>query len=211
VVPIVRIAANAVQRTLDREIAGEMFHPYINPYSALPSPSLTLLARGRNDVVPAVRAALATIDPLAAITNVASADEIAHRALAPRRSSLFLFCVFAGAATLIAAIGVYGSMAYAASQRQREIGIRFAMGARRGDVAWMFLAEAAALTGAGLAIGTVAALALANAMSSQLFRVTPWDPLALAAGVTTVAVVALAAGVIPAIRAARVNPVELFR
>jgi ABC-type antimicrobial peptide transport system permease subunit len=75
----------------------------------------------------------------------------------------------------------------------------------------MFLAEAATLTVTGIAIGTVAALALGNAMSSQLFRVTPWDPLALATGVTTVAVVALVAGVIPAIRASRVNPVELFR
>jgi putative ABC transport system permease protein len=208
---IVGIAANAVQRDLDREIAGEMFHPYINPYSALPSPSLTLLARGRLDILPDVRAALVRIDPLAAITNVASTEEIAHRALAPRRYSLFLFVVFAGAATLIAAIGVYGSMAYAASQRQREIGIRLSMGARRGEVARMFLAEAAALTLAGIAIGTAAALVLANAMASQLFQVRPWDPLALAVGVATVTAVALAAGVIPAIRASQVNPVELFR
>jgi ABC-type antimicrobial peptide transport system permease subunit len=75
----------------------------------------------------------------------------------------------------------------------------------------MFLAEAAALTLAGVAIGTVAALVMGNAMSSQLFQVKPWDPLALAAGVATVAAVALAAGVIPAIRASRVNPIELFR
>jgi ABC-type antimicrobial peptide transport system permease subunit len=102
-------------------------------------------------------------------------------------------------------------MAYAASQRQREIGIRLSMGARRGEVARIFLAEAAALTLAGIAIGTAAALVLANAMASQLFQVRPWDPLALGAGAALVAAVALAAGVIPAIRASQVNPVELFR
>jgi putative ABC transport system permease protein len=82
------------------------------------------------------------------------------------------------------------------------------MGARRGDVGWLFLAEAARLTSIGVTLGTVTAAALGNAMSSQLFRVTPWDPMALAAGVMTVALVA---GVIPAIRASRVNPIELFR
>lgn len=208
---IVGVAANAVQGNLEREIASEMFHPYVNPYSVVPAGSITLLARGRSDVVPSVRAALARIDPAAAITGVASAGEIARRALAPRRYSLFLFGVFAGAATLIAAIGVYGSMAYAANQRQREIGIRFALGARPGELAWMFLAEAATLAVAGIAIGTVAALALGNTISSQLFQVRPWDPLALGVGVATVAAVALAAGVIPAIRASRVNPVELLR
>lgn len=208
---IVGLVENAVQRGLDREIAGEMFHPYINPYYVVSDASTTLVIRGRPDILLSVREIASGIDRDAAISNVASMDEIADRTLAARRLSLGLFTAFGVVALLIAAVGLYSSVAYAASQRVREVGIRITMGANRSDIVQLFLKESAILTIAGVLLGAAAALTFGGWMSSMLFEVKPWDPVALIAAIVLVLIVAFAASLVPALRASRARVVDLLR
>jgi putative ABC transport system permease protein len=208
---IVAVVANAVQRNLDQEVAAEMFHPYINPYNVMPDGSATLVVRGRPDVLPSVRAVVERIDASAAISNVAAMDEVVARALAPRHVSLGLFAAFAVVAVLLAAIGLYGALAYAVGLRAREIGVRLSMGARRLDVALMIVGEAGMLLAIAVSVGAAAALGLGRWMSSMLFAIEPWNPPAFATAIAVVTVAALTASVIPAIRASRVDPAELLR
>jgi putative ABC transport system permease protein len=129
-----------------------------------------------------------------------------------RRAVLVMLGVFALAALLLAAVGVYGTLAYVVSQRTREIGIRVALGARRNDVVRLMLRHgmAPALVGAGL--GTFASLRLtSHTMQSLLFGVGPYDPVTLAASVAFLCAVALAACLLPVARAARVDPAITLR
>src|SRR5262249_22457600 len=119
--------------------------------------------------------------------------------------------VFAGVALLLAAIGTYGVMAYAVSQRTSEIGIRLALGADAPQVIGMVLRDAARLAAAGLAGGVVISLALGRTVSSLLYSTRPSDSLTCAAVIVVLAGVAFAASYLPARRAARVAPVEALR
>jgi ABC-type antimicrobial peptide transport system permease subunit len=114
-------------------------------------------------------------------------------------------------ATLLAAIGLYGVMAYTVSRRTREIGIRVALGAGRRTLLALVMREVAVLTAAGVAIAVPVALALARLIRAQLYGIVPTDPLSIAAAAVVLAAVALAAGYIPARRATRVNPIMALR
>ena len=112
---------------------------------------------------------------------------------------------------MLAAVGLYGVIAYGVEQRTRELGIRVALGARRTAVVWLVIAGGVRLAGAGLAIGIAAALALTRLMTTLLFDVGERDPLTFAAAGLLLAVVSLAASVVPAVRATRVDPVVALR
>jgi ABC-type antimicrobial peptide transport system permease subunit len=114
-------------------------------------------------------------------------------------------------ATVLAAVGLYGLMAFNVARRTREIGIRMALGARSGNVTWLVMKEVLALVTAGLFIAIPAAWALTTLVRSQLYGVSPNDPLSAIASTLTLAVVALLAGYRPAKRAMRINPVEALR
>ena len=114
-------------------------------------------------------------------------------------------------AGLLATIGLYGVMSYMVARRRTEIGIRMALGAKRGNVTRMILREAAILTGTGLAAGTVLALALGQTTSSMLFELQPHDPFTMATAVAALATIALAASYLPAQRAARLDPMTALR
>ena len=131
--------------------------------------------------------------------------------LAPRRFPLQLLGVFAALALALSAVGIYGVTAYAVTQRTREIGVRMAIGASAGAVVRLVLASALRTVGVGLCLGTVAALAGGRLIASQLYGVSARDPLTLAAIAALLAVVALAASGIPALRAARIDPMEALR
>jgi len=118
---------------------------------------------------------------------------------------------FAGAALLLAAIGLYGVMAFAVTQRTREIGVRIALGAQRRDVLRMVMRRGLLLTGAGLVIGLAAALALGRFVGSLLYGVTPADPLTLVTVALVLTGVASVAAYLPARRAARVQPMVALR
>jgi putative ABC transport system permease protein len=131
--------------------------------------------------------------------------------LADRRFLLFLVGVFAVVALALAAIGIYGVVAFSVARRTQEIGIRLALGARRGDVLRLVLGEGARMAAIGIAIGVGASLAITRLISNLLFGVSATDPLTFVGVATLLLSVALAATYIPACRAMRVDPVTALR
>jgi ABC-type antimicrobial peptide transport system permease subunit len=132
-------------------------------------------------------------------------------ALFNERMLALLSASFGLLATLLAAIGLYGVMSYTVSRRTREIGIRIALGAERSTVLWLVLREVALLTAIGIGVGVPGALGLSQLVRSQLFGIQPTDPLTLTIAATTLALVALVAGYVPARRAAAVQPLLALR
>jgi predicted permease len=138
-------------------------------------------------------------------------NEVVTRSLATPRFVMILLGTFAGLAMILASVGIYGVISYVVGQRTHEIGIRMALGARRGDVLRLILGQGAQLVLTGIAIGVAGAIALTRLMASQLFQVSATDPLTFAAVALTLVLVALAACYVPARRAAKVEPMVALR
>lgn len=138
-------------------------------------------------------------------------DELLAESVGEPRFRTLLLTLFAAVGLLLAAVGIYGVMAYSVSQRTREIGLRMAMGAGRGSVLRQVLGEGLRLTIAGLAIGLAGALALTRSLSSLLFGISPTDPATFAVVAVVLTGVALAGSYVPARRAALVDPMEALR
>jgi putative ABC transport system permease protein len=159
----------------------------------------------------AVRAAFAAADPTQPVYNVKPLEEYLRSTLAERSFTLWLLALFGALALGLAAVGTYGVISYTASLRTREVGIRMALGARRGDVLGMVLRQGLALTAGGLALGLIASLALTRLLSTLLFEVRPGDLGTSAAVALLLAAVALAASYLPARRASRIDPMISLR
>ena len=151
------------------------------------------------------------LDPLLALDNLRTMEEQIDTNLADDRLTELLAVSFGVLATLLAGIGLYGVLAYSTAQRTREIGIRIALGSSRLAVSRLVLTGVLQLAGIGIAVALPVAFGLSRFLRSQLFGVSPADPLTLAASVLLIALVALAAGLVPASRAASVNPTEALR
>jgi putative ABC transport system permease protein len=163
------------------------------------------------DIVPAVRAAVATVLPDVPLRNVRTMDGILARQTAQRRLNMLLLGLFGLLGLVISVVGLYGVMTYVVSQRTREMGVRMALGATRGRIVVMVLVSAGTLVAAGLAIGGVAAWYLSATAKAFLFGLEPTSAWAYAAALAVLALAGLAASVIPARRAANVDPVEALR
>jgi len=159
----------------------------------------------------AVRRAIRDVDPSQAVSGVATMERYVADSLARPRMYASLVACFALLAVVLAAVGIYGLVAYIVAQRTHEIGIRVALGASRGDVFRATFGQGARLTFAGLAVGVVAALALRSMVASLLFGVAPEDPVSYALATAAFALVALAVAAIPAHRASRVEPTTALR
>jgi putative ABC transport system permease protein len=159
----------------------------------------------------AVEAAMHHVDPEQAVSKVSSMEEIFSDSVSRPRFQLVLLLIFAAMAALLATIGVYGVVSYSVTRRTQEIGIRVALGARAGDVSRMVLREGLLLSGLGVALGLLGAVAATRLLSSLLFEVTPTDPLTLSAVAGLLLAVAVAATLLPARRAARVDPMVALR
>ena len=159
----------------------------------------------------AVRRELAAVDPAVPASFVRSMDQWMGGTLASRRFNLQLVGAFAAAALLLAVVGVYAVSAFAVTTRTREIGIRAALGASRVDVIRLVLRNGASPVLGGLAVGTAIAVILAPALSGMLFGVTPRDGVSLAISLAALACAALLANIVPARRAARIDPVVALR
>jgi putative ABC transport system permease protein len=158
-----------------------------------------------------VRAEVAAMDPDLPIARVASMATLETASLARERFNALMLVVFAATALLLAAIGLYGVMAYLVSQRQAEIGIRMALGGGPRDVARMVIGDGMRMAVAGIALGTLASLALARVLNGLLYGTKATDPLTYAVIAATLAVVALLASALPARRATKADPASALR
>lgn len=158
-----------------------------------------------------IRRAMQNLDPKLVLDSMQTMDQQIQTDLNPDSIVAFLAASFGVLATFLAAIGLYGVLAYSTAQRTREIGVRMALGASRKSVVKMILREVFWLAGASIAVALPASLLLAHYIRSQLYGVSNNDPLSLGVVVLMVAAVALFAGAIPASRAARINPMNALR
>jgi ABC-type antimicrobial peptide transport system permease subunit len=158
-----------------------------------------------------VRHELQRIDPALPVLRVDTIDEQLDDVLAPERLTAALVTAFGSIATLMACLGLYGVISYIVGRRTNEIGVRMALGATRAGIFRTVLAESALLVFAGLAIGVLAALAVARLLSSRLVGVAANDPVTFAVAALLTIVVAIFAAVIPAHRASTVDPMIALR
>jgi ABC-type antimicrobial peptide transport system permease subunit len=158
-----------------------------------------------------VREALRAVDPSLAVLKIDTVEEQLDDVLARERLSAGLAGFFGGVAALLACLGLYGLIAQITVRRTAEIGIRIALGATRARVLGMVLRDGVYMTVAGLAIGVPAAVAATPLLSAQLFGVSARDPITIAAAAFVLLTIAIAAAVIPARRASRVDPMVALR
>lgn len=207
---IVGVVGDVKYRGLDVAAPPEVYLPYAQH----PVDSLTVAVRTTGEpaaVVPSARAALAALDPELPMADIRPMAELVGRSIAERRFTMLLLATFACLAVLLAAIGVYGVLAYVVSQRTQEIGLRLAIGAAPADVVRLFVREGATLAAVGLAGGLGGAAIASRALSTMLFGVGATDPLTFAGVAVALGAAALAASYLPARRAARVDPMEALR
>jgi predicted lysophospholipase L1 biosynthesis ABC-type transport system permease subunit len=173
-----------------------------------------LVARSRGDptqAMPAVRRVVAETDPTLAIHGVTTGTELIARAASSTRFVTTLLAGFGIAAALLAALGVYGVLAYLVSQRRREFGVRMAIGAQPSSVLALVVWQGVGLTAVGLVLGVVGAIAATRLLGSFLFGVTAGDVATYAVIVLVVGVTGVLAALVPARRATRVDPVIALR
>ena len=184
---------------------------YYLPVAQSASRGLTIAVRAAQDptsVAGAVRARIADIDPELPLYGVRTMIERVELSLVDRRTPMLLAMTFATVALFLAAIGIYGVLAYQVAQRSREIGIRMALGAATSSIFGMVMREGASIVAGGTAIGLVGAFLLRQALQSQLYEVGAMDPTVISIVFGVLLLVALAAILLPARRAARVDPVH---
>jgi putative ABC transport system permease protein len=158
-----------------------------------------------------LRNAVWAVDKDQPVSNIDTMEHIVAGAVARQRFSTMLLGIFAALALLLAAVGIYGVMSYSVAQRTREIGIRMALGARRGDVLKMTVKQGLNLVVMGVAIGLVAAFVLTRVMASLLFGVSATDPVTFVSISLMLMSVAMFASYIPALRATKVDPMVALR
>jgi putative ABC transport system permease protein len=204
---IVGIVATAQLRDLTEASKGNFYLPVY-------SPSGTLVVRTTKDpqsLAGVIREQVFAADKSQPVYDIQTMDERVARSLDERRFAMLLLGIFSGFALVLAAIGLYGVLAFAVSQRTREIGIRMALGAGAGDVLRQVMRQGMILVSIGIVLGLAAALALTRVMSSLLYGVSATDPLTFAAISLLLLGVALGACFVPARRATRVDPMVALR
>ncbi len=210
-IEIVGVVPDTRYEGVREEVPEQVFVPFAQ--SPWPTGANVYLRSERRpeDAVPAARTVARELDATLPIVNLRLMEDQKNTTLRNERLLAFLASAFSVLATLLAAVGLYGLLAYSVARRKREIGLRIALGAQRGDVSWLVLKEVVWLFGIGAMAAIPAALVLGRWTESQLYGVRPSDPLTMAGAIAVLSVVALAAGYLPARRAARTQPMEALR
>jgi putative ABC transport system permease protein len=207
---IVGVVGNVRHKALEIEVTAEVYFPY----KQLPRNFMNLVVRTASDpstMVPAIRNQVLSVDKDQPVSDIMTMDQRVARSVASKRFVMSLLGAFSLLALGLAAVGIYGVMAYLVTQRTQEIGVRMALGAQKRDVLKLVVGRGMALAVMGIAIGLVASLALTRLMRSLLFEVTPTDWLTFVITSLVLLTVALLACYIPARRAAKVDPLVALR
>jgi putative ABC transport system permease protein len=207
---IVGIVGDVKHTGLDATVRAMTYWPYArNPYS-----TMTIAIRTAGDpgqLAKAVTGLVRDMDPALAVAGIKTMEDVVSSSVAQRRFTMLLLTIFAGAALLLAAVGIYGVIAYSVTQRTREIGIRMALGAQQRDVLTMVVKQAVILAGVGIIAGAAGAFAVTRLMEGLLFQVKPADPVTFLAVSVLLGTVAVLASYIPGRRATKVDPVIALR
>ena len=204
---VVGVVGEVKQRGLAS--TDERIGAYYFPYTQSPRRTMTLVARTSGDPLQlgtALRRELAALDPQLPLFDVATMETRVDESVAGRRAAMVLATSFGIVALLLSTLGIYGVLAYQVTQRTREIGIRMALGSESGRVFKLIVGEGATLLALGLGLGLAGLFAMREVLAGQLYGVTPFEPAVLAGVTLLLAVVALAACLVPARRAARIDP-----
>jgi putative ABC transport system permease protein len=213
---IIGVVNDTKQRSLEDPSPPTVFVPQSQTPTALGSNLRQSSFVLRTAVEPmqlaaAVRRELLQLDPALPIRSLRPMNQLLDGSIAPQRFNFSLLGLFAGIGMLLAAVGIYGVMAYSVSQRTHEIGVRMALGARTGDVLKLIVRQGMVLVLVGVALGLIASVALTRIMKSLLFGVTATDPLTLMTVAVLLTLVALMACYLPARRATKVDPLVALR
>jgi predicted permease len=208
---IIGVVKDIKYTSLRDEIPEQAFLPYLGERNIGGMTAYLRTTANPTQLVSVVRQKVRELDATLPVYALRTMDEQISNSLSTERMIASLSSVFGIFATLLAAIGLYGVMAYTVARRTREIGIRMALGAERGRVIWMVMQDALLLIAGGVAIGLPMSLVLTRLVQSQLYGVTAHDPSTMIVAVVCLASVACAAGWIPAYRASRLDPVIALR
>jgi len=208
---VIGVVKDIKYTNLRDEIPPQAFIPYL---AGRHLGGMTVYVRTSLDdkqLMAQIRRKVATLDPNVPIYAMRNTEEQLEMSLRTERFVASLSAVFGSLATLLAVIGLYGVMAFTVARRTREIGIRMALGAVRGNVIWMVMKEVLTLIGTGIVIGVPAAVGLTYLVRSQLYGLAPGDPSNIVLATILAAVVASLAGFVPALRASQVSPTTALR
>jgi putative ABC transport system permease protein len=213
---VIGVAADVHHWAADVDVEPTAYYPYTQipaPFLPLTEGNMSIAVRSQNSsgLLDSIRGAVADIDKTVPLYQVKSMEEMVSESSSLRRFDMWLIGAFAGLALVLAAVGIYGVMAYSVSQRTREIGIRMAMGAQRESVLLLILAQGAKLAMVGVALGLIGALALAQVMASLVFGIGTRDFATFAVVPWVVLGMIFVGCYIPARRAAKVDPMVALR
>ena len=207
---IVGIAQDVKQSGLDRQSRREFFRPY----SQAAWPFMTVVARTASNpgaYINQIKQALARIEPERAVSGIRTMDEVIYNSLGSRRFPMMLLIVFSALALTLAAVGISGVVGFSVTQRTREIGIRMALGAGKGDVIRLVLYRSMVAALIGVGAGLLASFGLTRYLTGLLFEVKPMDPIILSASALMLTGVTLVACYLPARRTTRIDPLIALR
>jgi putative ABC transport system permease protein len=207
---IVGVVRDEKQDSLGKAVAPEVYDTHRQNAES----RMAIAVRARIPPVtllPEVRKVVRDLEPGLALYDIRTLEEVVARSMSRERFTTWLVTVFAALALMIAAVGVYGVVAFSVSRRTQEIGVRVALGASRGAIVQLVMAEALGLVGIGLALGLIGAAAGGRAIRTLLFETAPTDPMTFAAVAGLLAITAIVAGLGPTRRALSVDPIEALR
>jgi predicted permease len=206
--PVVGVVADVHDGGLELDPGPTLYIPTLRPADA----ALAIRTNGEpTAMAPALRQAVLALDPNLPLSDVSTVESWLARSTAQRRFNALLMGLFAGLALLLAAVGLYGVVASSVTERTREIGLRVALGAAPRDVTLGVVRQGLRLVASGVALGLIAALALARLLSSLLYGISPSDPSTLAGVTLVLGASALLASWLPAQRASRLDPLAALR
>ena len=211
---IVGVVQGMKHGSLELPTGPAVYLPYLQDETNHDMASMSLFVRSVADPVTlegSIRARIHAVRPDQPIGEIHSMEDIVSQSLAPRRYGLSLLGAFAALALLLSAVGIYGIVSYTTIQRTREFGIRIAVGATRGHVMAVVFRHGLMLTLAGTVTGVGAALLLTRVLAQLLFQIGPFDATSFASSVVLLGLISVAACVIPALRAAHLDPVDALR